>query len=462
MNQNASASNALPTFTNAEIALHITDEYWTFEGLGRHFFQPADGQTITVNVTALAADAQILARAALASWEDLTPLRFVETSGTADITFDDEGFGAITNFSYFEDELLSATVNIAAGWVATYGNGFDTYSMQTYLHEIGHALGLGHAGFYDGGGRYDQDAHYANDSWQASLMSYFSQVENTEIDASRAFAVTPMVADLLAIQDLYGSIDINRGATTYGANSNVGGYMQTLFEEFFEPGWRIPEFAFTVKDDGGRDTFDFSNELANQKIDLNPEGISDVGGAIGNLIIAVGTTIERAYTGAGDDELIGNGAGNLLRGDDGNDTLSGGQRSDFLDGGRDDDVLIGNGGRDKLKGRSGNDTLFAGAGDDTLSGQGGDDIMVGGAGADRFEFNLNNDIIRDFTDDEDTLALGSRLWDGTLTVQQVLDTYVDVSAGTDNSIFLQFDGNHSLLIEGISDQALLLDDIVIF
>ena len=154
--------------------------------------------------------------------------------------------------------------------------------------------------------------------------------------------------------------------------------------------------------------------------------------------------------------------GNLLRGDDGNDTLTGGQRSDFLDGGRDDDLLIGNGGRDKLKGRAGDDTLFAGAGDDVLSGQGGDDIMLGGDGADRFEFSMGNDIIRDFVDDVDTLALGSRLWTGTLTAEQILQTYVDVDAGTDNSIFLRFDGNRSLLIEGISDVNLLLDDIEIF
>ncbi len=34
-------------------------------------------------------------------------------------------------------------------------------------------------------------------------MSYFDQTENTHIDASRALAVTPMIADIIAIQHLY-------------------------------------------------------------------------------------------------------------------------------------------------------------------------------------------------------------------------------------------------------------------
>ena len=186
MDENGSASNSLPTYTAAQIAVHLTDTYWTFEGLGRHYFQPADGRTITVNVNALNSDGQVLARAALETWEDLTPLRFVEVNGAADISFDDTGFGAITYFTFLGDEQLSACITISAGWLEFNGSGIETYSIQTSIHEIGHALGLGHAGFYDGNGRYEDDAHYANDSWQISLMSYFSQTENT---ASEGFTV---------------------------------------------------------------------------------------------------------------------------------------------------------------------------------------------------------------------------------------------------------------------------------
>jgi serralysin len=271
-----------------------------------------------------------------------------------------------------------------------------------------------------------------------------------------------MVADLIAIEDLYGPVNVNMGPTVYGANSNVGGYLQTLFEDVFDPGFGLPGFAFTIKDTGGRDLVDFSFETANQRIDLNPEGISDVGGLIGNMVIAAGTMIERAYGGRGDDEIIGNTAGNLLQGADGDDTVSGGQRSDFLDGGSGADVLSGNGGRDKLKGRGGDDRLFGGSGDDVLSGQGGDDVMVGGDGADLFEFNFGNDIIRDFEDDIDTLALDDRLWTGTLSVADVLAAFTDATATTPTSILLRFDGGETLLVEGIGDANLLLNDIDIF
>lgn len=462
MNQTASASNALPTFTHEQIARQLTDDYWVWEGLGRHYFQPDDGRTITVNLNGLTVDGQNLARAALQSWSDLTPLIFTEVSTIADITFDDERTGAITNFTYSGDEMISAEINISTGWVAFYGAGFDTYSMQTYIHEIGHALGLGHAGFYDGNGRYADDAHYANDSWQVSLMSYFSQVNNTTVDADLAYAVTPMIADLLAIEDLYGPANINMGPTVYGANTNVGGYMGELFNEFFEPGWRVPEFSFTIKDTGGRDTVDFSYEIANQRIDLNPGGISDVGGLIGNMVIATDTMIERAYSGRGNDMLMGNDAANLLTGGIGNDTLIGGKLRDFLDGGQGNDVLGGNGGPDNLKGRGGNDRLAGGYGDDTLSGQGGNDTMAGGAGADRFDFNFGNDVILDFEDDVDTLWLDDRFWSGTLTVTEVLDAYIDTAATTANSVLFRFDSGESLRIEGIGDESLLIDDISFF
>ena len=462
MSDTGSASNTLPTFTYQQITQILTDDYWVYDDAERHYFQPADGSTVTVNLVGLTADGQTLARAALDVWAGLTPLVFVETTDPADITFTDDSNGAITFFTYSGSQQISAEIDISTQWLARYGTGFDTYSMQTYLHEIGHALGLGHAGFYDGGGTYANDAHYANDSWQVSLMSYFDQTSNTAINASFAYAVTPMIADLLAIEDLYGPVDVNKGATIYGANSNVGGYLEDLFAEVFEPGFLLPDFAFTIKDTGGRDTLDFRWETADQFIDMNPEGISNVGGLVGNMVIAVDTQIEWAIVGRGDDEVIGNAAGNQIRGNAGNDRLIGGQRSDFLDGGSGNDTLSGNGGNDNLKGRGGNDRLFGGDGDDTLSGQSGNDIMDGGNGSDRFEFNFGDDVIRDFTDDVDTLALDDALWTGTLSVAQVLDSYIDDTEATATSVFFRFDTGDTLRVEGINNDALLLDDIVFF
>ena len=138
------------------------------------------------------------------------------------------------------------------GWLNAYGTEINSYSFQTYIHEIGHALGLRHGGNYNGSATYGVHNHYLNDSWQATVMSYFSQTENTYINASYAYVITPMVADIIAVQDLYGTpTNIRTGATVYGNNSNAGGYLETFFDS-------NQTAAMTVYDNGGTDLFDFS------------------------------------------------------------------------------------------------------------------------------------------------------------------------------------------------------------
>ena len=46
---------------------------------------------------------------------------------------------------------------------------------------IGHAIGLVHAGEYNGSAHFGVDNLYGNDSWQMSIMSYFDQAENTYV-----------------------------------------------------------------------------------------------------------------------------------------------------------------------------------------------------------------------------------------------------------------------------------------
>ena len=42
---------------------------------------------------------------------------------------------------------------------------------------------------------YANSAIWANDSWQQSMMSYWSQTENTSISASFAHLISPMAVD---------------------------------------------------------------------------------------------------------------------------------------------------------------------------------------------------------------------------------------------------------------------------
>jgi len=131
-----------------------------------------------------------------------------------------------------------------------------------------------------------------------------------------------MMDDIAAAQRLYGANHQTRNTdTTYGFNSNTEREAMTLKSARDKP-------VFCVWDGGGEDTLDFSGFSQDQKIDLNAESFSDVGGLKGNVSIAKGCVVENAIGGAGRDTLIGNQANNRLRGGAGADTLRGGGGAD--------------------------------------------------------------------------------------------------------------------------------------
>lgn len=410
--------------------------------------------SLTVNITGLTAEGQQLARWALEAWTEASGITFsYSSSSSAQIIFDDNQSGAFAgpNLYYPSTGLISqSTVNVSTAWLSEYGAEIGSDSFKTYLHEIGHALGLTHAGAYNGSGSFPNDANYLNDSWQMTVMSYFSQSDNTFIDGSYAVPITPMIADIEAIKLLYGTTpSTNAGNTTWGANSNVSGYLGQIFGYVFDGDtvnssvYNGAPVTLTIHDTGGIDTLNLSTVTANQRISLAATTVSDVAGMTGNLVIARGTTIENLISGTGNDSINGNWANNRISGGQGNDDidgrggndtavinvsrasisvsqLSGGavrvtsaagndtyqniENFEFADQTISLAALLGGGGsggggtggtpaRDVLIGTSGNDVLNGLGGDDRLDGLDGNDTLNGGDGNDEILGRDGNDTL---------------------------------------------------------------------
>ncbi len=105
------------------------------------------------------------------------------------------------------------------------------------------------------------------------------------------------------------------------------------------------------------------------------------------------TALELTVTGHNAVSMTGNGANNILKSGDGNDTLAGEDSNDLLEGGFGDDSLFGGNDNDILRGDGGKDNLRGDAGNDVLSGGGDNDILNGGIGTDVLFGGAGNDLL---------------------------------------------------------------------
>ena len=177
------------------------------------------------------------------------------------------------------------------------------------LHEIGHAIGLGHV------------------SGEPSIMR-------------------PNIAKIgLQEDDIEGIIEI------YGAQDNLPP----------DPGPEVSQFQGDDKD----------NQIAGtgeaDAID-GAEGNDFLRGRAGDDTVNGGAGSDTIYGGRGNDMLRGDSSSDLLNGRVGRDELEGGDGSDLLFGGRGRDLIDGGEMHDTLKGGRGADTLTGGTGDDLLKG----------------------------------------------------------------------------------------------
>lgn len=436
----ADISPPLEVYTYDQIATQLTSTYWG--GTTRNF-NVSPGGTITVNLTALTADGINLAREALNLWSDVLGITFNEVATGGQITFDDNQAGAFATSTRSGGFITSSQVNVSTDWLTSSGTTLRTYSFQTYIHEIGHALGLGHAGPYNGNADYVQDASYINDAWTTTIMSYFDQSENTYfagLGFSRVFAQTPMIADIVAVRNLYGggSTTTRTGDTTYGFNNNSG-------RSIYTAAVGQTSIAVTIVDNGGIDTLDYSGFSSNQLINVTQESFSNIGGSTGNLAIARGTVIENIRSGSGNDFLIGNSVGNRIDGGDGADRIFG------LDG---DDNLFGDGGDDYIVAGNGNDTLTGGIGIDEMYGEVGNDTLWGGAGADMLVGGDGDDVLHGEDGSGEADRLYGNIGNDTFYVDNRLDLVFEQSGEGTDTVFANISGDGYYLYGNIENLTL--------
>ncbi|MFN7166868.1 MAG: M10 family metallopeptidase [Pannonibacter sp.] len=349
----ATQAPALPTYTVAQIA-----DYLVYEGSssGRAWTQT----NITYNIEALTLEQQALAQRAFSVWAAVTPLTFTRTTGTGNITLtnvdpnpepDPANPGEFLPSAFAQNTfsgpnvITASTVVITSNW---FGGDvtFDSYTQQTYIHEIGHALGLGHAGPYNGAADFGTDNIYSNDNWSTTVMSYFDQDESGF--GSYRFVLGLQQADIAAIQLLYGSnpAGTHAGNTTFGFNSTAPGtnidWSQFVVVNSVGTYRRPP--SMTLYDTGGVDTINLSGFAQPQIVNLNPGTSSSLGDRtptldapsvhyVNVISIAAGTIIENVIGGSGSDTITGNSENNAIT----------------LGGGADIFVYAPNGGADTIR-----------------------------------------------------------------------------------------------------------------
>ena len=223
------------------------------------------------------------------------------------------------------------------------------------VHELGHVFGLQHPGNYNGAQpKSSSELIWNQDSFSESLMSYVSQdiagklgVKDT--DGVWLLNLTPRTLDFLALDSIYakqidsegrpfGTSRAFNGDTRYGFGSTVSEDESVVYASLDELyNYRV---ALTIADGSGIDTLDFSGYTKSSLIDLYvmtgdeyKTRFSQINGNLNNLSLAVGTVIENAIGGYGDDTLKDNQFNNVLIGNDGNDRFEVSSGYDVIIGG---------------------------------------------------------------------------------------------------------------------------------
>ena len=257
-----------------ELAEELAYNYWEASDQDPAQWRMGEEKELTVDLSNLSKSARKRAEWALDAWSHYSGISFTESEQDSDISFNVGGRNSFARRSIEDGYLDHVDIKVAKA-LTTERPEFGDQGYVTFLHEIGHALGLGHPGPYNFTGTYGAHALYQNDTELMSVLSYFDADRDfRNNDFWEADPVTPMAADLRALEMLYGPTKVNKGNTVYGTGAFEGGpFGQSLsIDGPSEDGgiFRIDDHhLLTIKDDGG---VDVTGSLAGKELTGLPVG----------------------------------------------------------------------------------------------------------------------------------------------------------------------------------------------